>query len=153
MAHPSKWKHRLKSHAAVTRNGSINKHLTFAHDIEPGQFTTTLLILFIARSLISEFSEILANQLIIYTVHFFFPQQLEKKQPLAVIHWARRIWFLRVQTQSPKAKKGPWPAWSALVSKSLKAEAWTKPIRRIQSLWLLSNLGLFSFKILLTSQP
>ena len=55
----------------LTRKGSINEHLTFAHDVEPGQFTTTLLILFIARSFISEFSEILAKQLIIYTVHFF----------------------------------------------------------------------------------
>lgn len=46
---------------------------------EPGQFTATLLTLFIARSFISEFSEILAKQLIIYTVNFFFPQQLENK--------------------------------------------------------------------------
>ena len=61
---------------------ACNKHLTFAHDIEPGQFTTTLLILFIARSLISEFSEILANQLIIYTVHFFFHSNWKKNNHL-----------------------------------------------------------------------
>lgn len=45
---------------------------------EPDQFTATLLTLFIARSFISEFSEVLAKQLIIYTVHFFFHSNWKK---------------------------------------------------------------------------
>ena len=108
MAHPSKWKHRLKSHAAVTRNGSINKHLTFAHGIEPGQFTTTLLILFIARSLISEFSEILANQLIIYTVHFFFHSNWKKNNHLQLFTEPEGFgsWGYRLRAPKPRRVLG-----------------------------------------------
>lgn len=49
--------------------------------MEPVQFTMTILILFIARSLISEFFEILAKQFIIHCT--FFSTAIGKKQPLA----------------------------------------------------------------------
>lgn len=53
--------------------------------MEPVPFTMTILILFIARSLISEFFEILAKQFIIQCT-FFFSTATGKKQPLAIIH-------------------------------------------------------------------
>lgn len=57
---------------AVTKDGSINNsRKPFAHDIEPVQFTMTML--FIDRNLISEYFEIWVDQ---FTIHCtFFPQK------------------------------------------------------------------------------
>lgn len=76
---------------------------------EPDQFTATLLTLFIARSFISEFSEILAKQLIIYTVHFF-STATGKKITICSYSLSPKDLVPGVQTFDPKAKKGPWPA-------------------------------------------
>lgn len=67
MAH-YQWRIQTEAHTAVTKDGSINNsHQPFAHDIEPVQFTTT--ILFIDRNLISEYFEILVDW---FTVHCTF---------------------------------------------------------------------------------
>lgn len=46
--------------------------------MEPVPFTMTILILFIARSLISEFFEILAKQFILQWTYFFFHSNWKK---------------------------------------------------------------------------
>lgn len=64
--------------AAVTHGGAVNNsRKPFAHDIEPVQFTMT--ILFIARNLISEYFEILVDW---FTIHctFFFHGRNKKRQ-------------------------------------------------------------------------
>lgn len=70
MAHYRRSK-QTDARAAVTHGGAVNNsRKPFAHDIEPVQFTMT--ILFIVRNLISEYFEILVDW---FTIHctFFFP--------------------------------------------------------------------------------
>lgn len=68
------WNPMLLLLAMAVLTSILPLHMIF----EPDQFTATLLTLFIARSFISEFSEVLAKQLIIYTVHFFFHSNWKK---------------------------------------------------------------------------
>lgn len=73
--------------AAVTRDGSVkNSQKPFAHDIEPLQFTMT--ILFIARALISEHFEVLGDWFT-YTLYIlglcfgvFLPREKLKRKKL-----------------------------------------------------------------------
>lgn len=72
MAHYRRSK-QTDARAAVTHGGTVNNsRKPFAHDIEPVQFTMT--ILFIVRNLISEYFEILVDW---FTIHctFFFPRE------------------------------------------------------------------------------
>lgn len=66
------WRKQTDVRTAITKDGGINNsRKPFAHDIEPVQFTMT--ILFIDRNLISEYFEILVDQ---FTIHCtFFPQK------------------------------------------------------------------------------
>lgn len=60
--------------AAVPHTAAVlTSILNFAHNIEPVQFTATILILFVARIFLSGFFEILAKTVILYTIHFPTP--------------------------------------------------------------------------------
>lgn len=71
MAHYRRSK-QTDARAAVTHGGAVNNsRKPFAHDIEPVQFTMT--ILFIVRNLISEYFEILVDRFTTHCTFFFFP--------------------------------------------------------------------------------
>lgn len=88
--------------AAVTNNSSINKTCKpFAHDVEPIQFTIT--ILFIDFNLISEYVKILVEQ---FTIHckFFFHRRNKKAtiMQLTLNDYTPECIYLVAQKQSTR---------------------------------------------------
>lgn len=82
-------------HTAVTKDGSINNsHKPFAHDIEPVQFTMT--VLFIDRNLISEYFEILVDW---FTIHctFFSTEEIKSDYALTLNDYTPECIYLVAQ--------------------------------------------------------